>query len=156
MNNKTGNLAWLDKCFCTSRKKEMSGFITGGTILGSYLWSLIGRCVFPVPRKKKSDTSCTLYQFSSKVKKKKKNRRNLVWQAFGQELRNTEVKPQSVFPDPVVLSSVVKGWCWWRRDTQWLSETVKENWGRKTDEIDVQWVPTHLKSSYWLFRLQTE
>lgn len=50
----------------------MSGFITGGTILGSYLWSLIGRCVFPVPRKKKSDTSCTLYQFSSKVKNQEK------------------------------------------------------------------------------------
>lgn len=51
----------------------MSGFITGGTILGSYLWSLIGRCVSPVPRrKKKSDTSCTLYQFSNKVKNQEK------------------------------------------------------------------------------------
>lgn len=154
MNNKTGNLAWLDKCFCTFRKKEMSGFITGGTILGSYLWSLIGRCVSPVPRrKKKSDTSCTLYQFSNKVKNQEKLGLAGFWAGIEE---HWTVKPQSVFPDRVVLSSVVKGWCWWRRDTQWLSETVKENWGRKTDEIDVQWVPTHLKSSYWWFRLQTE
>lgn len=110
---------------------------------------------FPSPqeKKKKSDTSCTLYQFSNKVKNQEKLGLAGFWAGIEE---HWTVKPQSVFPDRVVLSSVVKGWCWWRRDTQWLSETVKENWGRKTDEIDVQWVPTHLKSSYWWFRLQTE
>lgn len=50
----------------------MTGFIIGGTILGSNLCSLIGRCVFLRPQEKLDDVLCTLYETSSKVMKQEK------------------------------------------------------------------------------------
>lgn len=66
VNNKAGSMTWLDKHFYISRKKERSRFIIDGTILGSYLWSLIERYVYPGPRerkKKKKKASGTLLVF---------------------------------------------------------------------------------------------
>lgn len=57
VNNKTGSMTWLDKHLYISRKKERSGFIIDGTILGSYLRSLIERCVFSRPWEKEKKTN---------------------------------------------------------------------------------------------------
>lgn len=77
VNNKTGSMTWLDKHLYISRKKERSGFIIDGTILGSYLRSLIERCVFSRPWEKEKKTnkqkaSDSLCQFFRKVKKQEK------------------------------------------------------------------------------------
>lgn len=105
MNNKTWNLAWLDKYFCTSRKKEMTGFIIGGTIVGSYLCSLIGRYIFPGPRKNEV-MPCALYM---SLAAKWRSRRNWIWQTCGQALRNTEQSNLiGHFPVPVLCPQLWK------------------------------------------------
>lgn len=143
-----GSLAWLDKSFCTSRKKEMTGFIIGGTILGNYLCSLIRKCILPGPRKNEM-LLCALW---ISLEAKQRSRRDGVQQTCRQAVRNTEQSNLTGhFPVPVLCPQLWKNPPWeWERDAQRLCETAKENEGREGglyNETDIQWISTERKSS---------
>lgn len=128
----------------------MTGFIPGGTILGSYLCSLIRKCILPGPRK----NEVVLYALPISLAAKQRSRRNGVQQSCRQAVRNTEHSNLTGhFPVPVLCCGKKT---WEReRDAQGLCETAKGNEG-KEQGLWWNWYPVEEKVVIQWFHLQKE
>lgn len=131
VNNKTGSMTWLDKHLYISRKKERSGFIIDGTILGSYLWSLIERCVFSRPWEKEKNKQTKSKWFFVLVFQESKEAGE-AWSSglVGRHWGTLAIQTFEDVLDPVFISLMLigKGYTgtpwdsnWWKETDEWMS-----------------------------------
>lgn len=127
----------------------MTGFITGGTILGSYLCSLIRKCILPGPRK----NEILLYALCMSLAAKKQEKWGPAVLQAGSE-KHWTLKPRRAFPCSCPLL--------WKKDmrerkgctgTLWDS---KRKWRERARLIWWNWYPVEEKVVIQWFHLQKE